>query len=166
MRQRLGIAAALIRDAHVILLDEPTSGLDPAGARAVAGLLRELAGQGVAVLVSSHLIGELEGLCDSYTVIRAGRVVWDGAAARVEREAPAAAYRLATTDDERALELAAGQPGVSAVRAAEGRGLRLSVEGDALAGFVLALGRAEVAVLRLEQVASPLESLFFALTGA
>ena len=83
MRQRLGIAAALLREPRVLALDEPTSGLDPAGIRDASALLRELAGEGVAVLVSSHQIGELEELCDSYTVLRDGRVVFDGAAAEV-----------------------------------------------------------------------------------
>ena len=60
MRQRLGLAAALLRSQRLLLLDEPTSGLDPSGTRAVAALVRELAGEGVAVLLSSHQIGELE----------------------------------------------------------------------------------------------------------
>ncbi|MDQ6729418.1 MAG: ATP-binding cassette domain-containing protein [Actinomycetota bacterium] len=78
MRQRLGIAAALLRTPRLLLLDEPTSGLDPAGTRDVSRLLRELSAQGVAVILSSHLIGELETLCDSYTILRSGRVVWEG----------------------------------------------------------------------------------------
>ena len=73
MRQRLGLAAALLRSPRLLLLDEPTSGLDPAGTRAVAALVRDLAAAGVAVLLSSHQIGELERVCDSYTVLREGR---------------------------------------------------------------------------------------------
>ena len=88
MRQRLGIAAALLRRPRLLLLDEPTSGLDPAGTRAVSALLRELSGQGVAVILSSHLIGELEALCHSYTIIRAGRIVWAGSAASWRRRPP------------------------------------------------------------------------------
>ena len=72
MRQRLGLAAALLRSPRLLLLDEPTSGLDPAGTRAVASLVRELAAEGVAVLLSSHQIGELERVCDAYTVMREG----------------------------------------------------------------------------------------------
>ena len=70
MRQRLGIAAALLRSPRLLLLDEPTSGLDPAGARDMAGLVRGLAADGTAVLLSSHLIGDLENVCDAYTVLR------------------------------------------------------------------------------------------------
>ncbi len=86
MRQRLGIAAAMLHRPRVLALDEPTSGLDPAGIRDTTALLRELAADGVAVLVSSHLIGELEELCDSYTILRDGAVIWDGSAAEVAAE--------------------------------------------------------------------------------
>jgi ABC-2 type transport system ATP-binding protein len=164
MRQRLGIAAALLRAPRLLLLDEPTSGLDPAGARSVAALVRELADRGVAVLLSSHQIGELEKVCDAYTVIRQGRVVWDGAAARLVAEAPASAYTLVTSDDDRALEIAGGIPGVRAARSPRGR-LAIAVQGGSLDALVLALGDARVAVRRLELLVSPLESMFFSLSG-
>jgi ABC-2 type transport system ATP-binding protein len=86
MRQRLGIAAALLHRPRVLALDEPTSGLDPAGIADTSALLRELAADGVAVLISSHLIGELEELCDSYTILLQGRVIWDGSAESVTQE--------------------------------------------------------------------------------
>ncbi|MBS1882363.1 MAG: ABC transporter ATP-binding protein [Actinobacteria bacterium] len=164
MRQRLGLAAALLRAPRLLLLDEPTSGLDPAGTHQVTALVRELAAGGVAVLLSSHQIGELERICDTYTVMRAGRVVWDGSAAELIAQAPASAYALATSDDERALAIAAEHPGVRAGRSRRG-GLALAVEAEALDGFVLALGDARVAVRRLDLLASPLETMFFALTG-
>ena len=164
MRQRLGIAAALLRAPRLLLLDEPTSGLDPGGARAVATLVRELADQGVAVLLSSHQIGELERVCDAYTIMRAGRVVWDGTASELEAQAPASAYALQTSDDVRALEVAGGMPGVRAGRSPRGQ-LAIAVPEGALDGLVLALGDARVAVRRLELLVSPLESMFFALSG-
>jgi ABC-2 type transport system ATP-binding protein len=164
MRQRLGIAAALLRAPRLLLLDEPTSGLDPAGARAVATLMRELADQGVAVLLSSHQIGELEKVCDAYTVIREGRVVWDGTAAQLAAQAPASAYALQTSDDDRALAIAARIPGVRAGRSPRGQ-LAMAVPEGSLDALVLALGDARVAVRRLELLVSPLESMFFALSG-
>jgi ABC-2 type transport system ATP-binding protein len=164
MRQRLGIAAALLRTPRLLLLDEPTSGLDPAGARAVAALVRELAGQGVAVLLSSHQIGELEKVCDAYTVIRDGRVVWDGTVAQLMAQAPGSAYALHTSDDDRALRIAAAIPGVRAGRSPRGQ-LAVSVREGNLDALVLALGDARVAVRRLELLLSPLESMFFALSG-
>lgn len=164
MRQRLGIAAALLRDPRLLLLDEPTSGLDPAGARAVAALVRELASQGVAVLLSSHQIGELEKVCDAYTFMRGGRIVWHGSAAEMAAQAPASAYALTTSDDERALALAPRLPGVRAGRAPGGR-LTIAVDSDAgLDAFVLTLADARIAVRRLEVLVSPLESMFFALS--
>jgi ABC-2 type transport system ATP-binding protein len=163
MRQRLGIAAALLRSPRLLLLDEPTSGLDPAGARDMARLVRRLAADGTAVLLSSHLIGDLENVCDSFTVLRRGEVVWDGSAQQLREQAPGSAYRLATSDDARALEIAEQHPGVHASTSPSGE-LRLAVTGRA-DDYVLDLGRAEIAVRRLELVVSPLESMFFALTS-
>ena len=91
MRQRLGIAAALMRSPRLLLLDEPTSALDPAGARLVIGLLRTLSQDGVGVLLSSNKIEEVERVCDSFTVLHRGRVAWDGNA---ERCAPTPHPRL------------------------------------------------------------------------
>ncbi|HXB63943.1 MAG TPA: ABC transporter ATP-binding protein [Solirubrobacteraceae bacterium] len=163
MRQRLGIAAALMRAPRLLLLDEPTSALDPAGARFVVGLVRALAQNGVAVLLSSHQIGEVEGACDSFSVLSRGRVVWEGSAGRMLAEAPPSAYRVATSDDARALALAHGQQGIKAERSPAGE-LTVQADDGALDPFVLALGRADVAVRRLELSMSPLESMFFALT--
>jgi ABC-2 type transport system ATP-binding protein len=164
MRQRLGIAAALLRAPRLLLLDEPTSGLDPSGVRDVGDLLRRLASEGAAVLLSSHLIGEIEDVCDSFTVLRHGRVVWDGSAQRLRDEAPGSAYRLVTSDDARALELAGQHPGVEVTRSAAEE-LRIVARAGSLDPYMLALGQAGVAVRRLELLVSPLESMFFALTS-
>jgi ABC-2 type transport system ATP-binding protein len=164
MRQRLGLAAALLRSPRLLLLDEPTSGLDPAGARAVAALVRDLAAGGVAVLLSSHQIGELERVCDSYTMLRAGRVVWDGTAAELEAEAPDCAYALLTGDDARALEIARSLTGVRA-RPSPAAGLVVAARPDELDALTLALGAASVPIRRLELLVSPLESVYFALTS-
>ena len=163
MRQRLGIAAALLREPRLLLLDEPTSGLDPAGAREVGVLLRELSSRGVAVLLSSHLIGEIESSCDGFTVVARGRVVWSGSVAQLRAQAPASAYALATSDDGRALEVAELHPGTRARRSRTGE-LEIEIQERDLDSFVLALGQLGVAVRRLELRLSPLESMFFALT--
>ena len=164
MRQRLGIAAALLRQPRLLLLDEPTSGLDPAGAREVGALLRELSSQGTAVLLSSHLIGEIESTCDGFTVVARGQVVWSGSAAQLRAQAPASAYSLVTSDDERALQIAEIHPGVQASRSRTGE-LEIEIQEQELDSFVLALGVQRVAVRRLELRISPLESMFFALTA-
>jgi ABC-2 type transport system ATP-binding protein len=77
MRQRLGIAAALLGDPPVLMFDEPVNGLDPEGIVWIRGLLRSLAAQGRAILVSSHLMGELEGSADHLVVVGQGRLVAD-----------------------------------------------------------------------------------------
>ena len=106
MRQRLGIAASLLRAPRLLLLDEPTSGLDPGGVREIGALVREISDDGVAVVLSSHQIGEIEGVCHAFTFLRSGQVVWDGSAAQLRAHAPSSSYRLQTSDDPRALEIA------------------------------------------------------------
>ncbi len=162
MRQRLGIAAALLRSPRLLLLDEPTSGLDPGGARAVATLVHELAAEGVAVLLSSHHIGELERVCRGYTFLREGRIVWNGSAAELDAQAPASAFELHSSDDGLALRLAREHPGLRAQMSSHG-GIVLTVRPGVLDDYVLALGEARVAIRRLELRVSPLESMFFAL---
>jgi ABC-2 type transport system ATP-binding protein len=164
MRQRLGIAASLLRAPRLLLLDEPTSGLDPAGARAVATLVRELASDGVAILLSSHQIGELERVCTSFTFMREGRVVWDGTAAELDAQAPVSAFELATSDDVRALKLASEHEGVRAQASPRG-GIALTARQERLDSYVLALADARVAIRRLELRVSPLETMFFALNA-
>ena len=78
MRQRLGIAAAMLGDPRVLILDEPANGLDPEGIRWLRGLLRALAGEGRTILVSSHLLSEMELLADDVVIIAAGRLVRQG----------------------------------------------------------------------------------------
>jgi ABC-2 type transport system ATP-binding protein len=85
MQQRLGIAQALIGRPPLLLLDEPTSALDPAGRRVVRGLLAEVRSRGISVLLSSHLLGEVELVCDRVAILLAGEVVRQGSPAELER---------------------------------------------------------------------------------
>ena len=78
MQQRLGIAQALVGSPRLLLLDEPTSALDPVGRRIVRGLLEELRGRGVSVLLNSHLLSEVELVCDHVAIIARGRLVMAG----------------------------------------------------------------------------------------
>src|ERR1700735_2850529 len=78
MKQRLGIAAAMLAGPELLILDEPTNGLDPAGIVEMRGLIKSFASDGITVLVSSHLISEIEQICDYVVMIRAGRLVHQG----------------------------------------------------------------------------------------
>jgi ABC-2 type transport system ATP-binding protein len=85
MQQRLGIAQALIGSPRLLMLDEPTSALDPVGRRVVRDLLRELRGRGIAVVLSSHLLSEVELVCDRVAILVAGRIVTEGTPAKLAR---------------------------------------------------------------------------------
>ena len=85
MQQRLGIAQALVGSPRLLMLDEPTSALDPVGRRIVRDLLLELKGRGVAVLLNSHLLSEIELVCDRVAIMLAGRVVQQGAPGELAR---------------------------------------------------------------------------------
>jgi ABC-2 type transport system ATP-binding protein len=85
MQQRLGIAQALVGDPQLLLLDEPTSALDPAGRRAVRALLEELRGREIAVLLNSHLLGEVEQVCDRVVILSRGTVTAAGRPAELTR---------------------------------------------------------------------------------
>ena len=88
MKQRLGIAAALLGDPALLILDEPANGLDPQGVHEMRGLVGSLAHSGRTVLVSSHDLSELEQLCDWLVMIEAGRSLYQGPADELPRTAP------------------------------------------------------------------------------
>src|SRR5947207_12420139 len=147
MRQRLGIAAALLRDPKLLLLDEPTTGLDPAGMRDMRDLVRRLASEGITVLLSSHLLTEVEELCNRVAIIRKGRIVYEGKLADL-KAASASGYRLRTTDAEPARTIASRQPGVSDVRI-DNRDLRLAASEADVAELTRALGTAGIGITML-----------------
>jgi ABC-2 type transport system ATP-binding protein len=102
MRQRLGIAAALLGDPPALLLDEPFNGMDPEGIIWMRGYLRELAAQGRAVLVSSHLMSELQGTADHLVVIGRGRVIADAGVAQLIATASGDRLTVRTREPDRA----------------------------------------------------------------
>ncbi|HLJ02722.1 MAG TPA: ABC transporter ATP-binding protein [Solirubrobacteraceae bacterium] len=162
MKQRLGIAAALLRDPHLLILDEPATGLDPAGMRDMRELIRRLADQGMTVLLSSHLLAEVEELCNRVAIVRSGRIVYEGEIAQLKRSA-GTTYRLRTTDNERALAVCQAQPGLNAVRSDNGH-ISFAAEERVVAGLSEALVRAGALILALSPETATLEHLFFTLT--
>jgi ABC-2 type transport system ATP-binding protein len=162
MRQRLGIAAALLREPRLLLLDEPATGLDPAGMRDMRRLIRRLADGGMTVLLSSHLMPEVEELCNRVAIVRAGAIVYEGAIADLKQTA-GSTYRLRTTDDERALAVCQAQPGIEEVRMDSGD-VAFSAGEDQVAELSVALVEAGALIRSLVPQTASLEDLFFKLT--
>ncbi|HQZ00574.1 MAG TPA: ATP-binding cassette domain-containing protein, partial [Propionicimonas sp.] len=149
MRQRLGIAAALLQPRELLVLDEPTNGLDPQGTREVRHLIADLAADGTTVFVSSHLLAEVEQLCTHLGVMRTGRLVAQGPMSE-QRALTATRFRLRTPDSGLAMETLAGLGVVDAVAAPDGVGGSLG--GLAPDRIVHSLVTAGVAVAEFVQV--------------
>jgi ABC-2 type transport system ATP-binding protein len=168
MRQRLGIAAALLRDPELLLLDEPTTGLDPGGMRDMRELIRRLAGEGITIVLSSHLLTEVEEVCNRVAIVRSGRIVYEGEIAEL-KGASANAYTLSTTDDERALAVCRAQPGIADVRSgrtdpASPSRIMFTADAKAVGELSAALVEARALILALTPQTTSLEELFFSLT--
>jgi ABC-2 type transport system ATP-binding protein len=168
MRQRLGLAAALLTKPRLLVLDEPVNGLDPAGKRHVHDTLTRLAADGTAVVLSSHRMDDLEALCSDVTILATGRVVFSGPLGKLADADRELDYRLVTSDIEAARHVAAGTDGIQVIDNAGGRPDREVLVVRALVSdldeLVPRLVRADIAVRELTPMISPLESAFLALT--
>jgi ABC-2 type transport system ATP-binding protein len=160
MKQRLGVAAALLKDPELVILDEPTNGLDPAGMRDMARLIRELGTGDRTVLLSSHLLGEVQDICDRVAIISAGRIVTERPVSdlRGEQELVITAAPL-----PRAHELLTSLYGVEAVHQYDDT-LRVQVAPDEVADLNRRLVEAGIAVSGLRTAERGLEDVFFELT--
>ena len=162
MRQRLAIAAALLHDPRLIILDEPTNGLDPAGQIEIRELIRTLAASGRTIFLSSHVLYEVEQLCDQVAILKQGRVVARGAVVELLRRGHRVLVRVAG-DAAAAAELLRGVAWVGGV---EPRGdallVEASVERAAELNMLLAGQRIAVAEIRAEE--RHLEDLFLDVT--
>jgi ABC-2 type transport system ATP-binding protein len=164
MRQRLGIASALLRRPRLLLLDEPATGLDPGGMRDMRELIRDLAARGITVLLSSHLLVEVEELCNRVAIVRAGRVVYEGTLADL-RDRAGVSYLLRTGNDEIARRVCAAQAGIDEVREVQPDGLLFRASGERAVGELsLALVESGAPLLELTPRQASLEDLFFQLT--
>jgi ABC-2 type transport system ATP-binding protein len=161
MKQRLGVAAALLKEPRLLILDEPTNGLDPAGMAQMRTLVRRVGAAGCTVLLSSHLMGEVEQLCDRVGVLAGGRLITESTVAQLR-----GGTRLRVVADP--LELAAKH-----LRAVLGPD-RVRVSGGALdldagpahaAEINAELVRAGIAVGELRPVERALEQVFLELTA-
>jgi len=160
MRQRLGIAQALLGSPRVLILDEPANGLDPAGIREIRGLLRSLASEGMSILVSSHLLAEIELMCDRVAIIHKGKMVTSGKVSDL----------ISST---RSLEIRVDDP-TRAVDVAKSHGYSPSVDEDTLRfaideslapPLIAALVENGVAVFHATAELQTLEEMFIEATG-
>jgi|FLYL01.1.fsa_nt_gi ABC-2 type transport system ATP-binding protein len=161
MRQRLAVAAALLHDPELLILDEPTNGLDPAGIREFRDLIRRLAAGGKTVFVSSHLLAEVEQMCDEVAIINRGRLVMQGAVADITRRERR--LRLVTTDNDRAADVLRALPWVTNV-ASEDAALLVDAPKERGAEISRALALAEVYLWEMAPAETSLEDVFLELT--
>ncbi len=162
MRQRLGIAIALLKDPELLILDEPANGLDPAGIREVRELVRRLADEGRTVFLSSHLLSEIEQVCDEVAIVSAGRTVTQGSVSDVLARARPAALWVKVTDLVGATDALrrAGLPAES-----DGDRIRVGVVAERAEGVTRALVAAGHFPSELRPIETTLEDAFFALTA-
>jgi ABC-2 type transport system ATP-binding protein len=160
MKQRLGVAAALLKDPELLILDEPTNGLDPKGMAEMRDLIRSL-GQGErTVLLSSHLMGEVEQICDRVGVIRQGQLVAEGTVADLRGRG---GLLIKAEPVEKAAEVARNVSGVEGVRVEDGV-LRVTTEPERAPEIARELVSAEVNLSELRPAQRSLEEAFFELT--
>lgn len=160
MGQRLGLGAALLHRPELLILDEPTNGLDPAGMREIRELLRRLADEGVTVFLSSHLLHEVEQVCDRVTMLANGRVVAQGTVAQLL--GGTGLVRIRVDGTERAAEALASLGGVTAVRP---NGHYVEIEGASSQAVIVHLVERNVVPSEVITGRADLESVFLSLTG-
>ncbi len=159
MRQRLGVARCLLADPELLILDEPMNGLDPAGMEEFRLMIRSLVDEGRTVVLSSHLLDEVEKTCDAIAIVDQGRVVVQGPIDELTGEA--STVLVATSDDLRAQALLAGE----VVEPVEG-GLRVQIADErSVAAINRRLVEAGVDVHRLEPERASLERRFLEITS-
>jgi ABC-2 type transport system ATP-binding protein len=168
MRQRLGLAAALLTHPRLVILDEPANGLDPAGKRQIHDVIDRLADDGVAVVLSSHRMDDLAALCAEVTILATGRVAFSGPVEKLAAESGDLDYRLLTSNPARARAIAADLPDVRVQQSSTRSQDSIIVSGPvaAMDSLIFRLADVGIAVRELAPAVAPLEAAFLALTGA
>jgi ABC-2 type transport system ATP-binding protein len=161
MRQRLGIAAALLGDPEVLIFDEPVNGLDADGVRWVRHLVRDLASEGRTVLVSSHLLSEMQQTADHLVVIGRGHLIADASISEVLGSRGAPALRVRSADPE-ILGRALDRAGADVERLDDGALLVAGISADTIGS---AAREVDVVLHELTEVSSSLEQVYLELTA-
>jgi len=162
MKQRLGVAAALMGEPELIVLDEPTNGLDPAGMADMRALVVELARGGQTVLLSSHLLAEVQEICDRVGVINGGKLLRESTVAELRGETT---LRIRATPVDRALAVAMRVAGDDGVQVTD-HGLVLNLPATAAPDLTRQLVAADVDVHEVAPMERTLEEVFFEMTTA
>lgn len=163
MKQRLGLANALLKPRELLILDEPTNGLDPQGTREVRNLIRSLAAEGITIFVSSHLLSEIEQVCSHLAVMTSGRIVAQGSIE--ELRANGRTMLIARVSDSSAAVNLLAELGVDSPEV-DGDAVQAEVPADFdTAGFNEKLVRSGVRVSELRLASQSLEEYFVELTG-
>ena len=162
MKQRLGLAYALLGDPELLFLDEPTNGMDPAGMAEVRDLIRSLGTGGRTVLLSSHLLHEVEQVCDSVAILSRGKLIAQGDVADLLRSQDE--IRLQTTDNDKAVEVLKALEWIDDVKMEDGE-VVVGATSDRVPEVSTALGRSEVYVTGISTGQKSLESYFLEVTG-
>jgi ABC-2 type transport system ATP-binding protein len=164
MRQRLGIARCLLADPELLILDEPMNGLDPAGIQEFRGFVHEFVAEGRTIVLSSHLLDEVEKTCDHVAIVDRGRVVTQGSIEELRREG-APTLVIETADPATALPLLASHPAVVKVTQ-DGAELVVTLTDSAAAPDInRRLVEAGQDVLRLDPSRASLETRFLEITS-
>jgi ABC-2 type transport system ATP-binding protein len=162
MRQRLAVATAILHDPELVILDEPTNGLDPAGIREFRSLVRQFAEEGKTVFVSSHILNEVEQMCDEVAILKSGQLLTQGPVATLV--APSGVLELRTTDvaGAEAAIRALGWPG-AITREADGR-LAVEAAPERAAEISRALAERQIWLTELRTRENSLEDFFLEVT--
>lgn len=161
MRQRLGIASTLIADPMLVILDEPTNGLDPAGQREIRALVKELAAEGRAVLLASHLLHDVQQIADRVVVVHRGKLVMSGTVAQMIGRV--GGYRLQVAELDRAAAVIGALAFVREVRI-DGGLLTVGTDERRGADINRALAEAGIYAETIERQTATLEEVFMELT--
>jgi ABC-2 type transport system ATP-binding protein len=168
MRQRLGVAACLLADPELLILDEPMNGLDPAGMHEMRAMIASLAGEGRTVVLSSHLLDEVQRTCDAVAIVDHGRVIRQGSIDELIRGAGAAVVQVDCAEPARAKQLV-DDAGIAAGTAITDTGLAVTLPAGASREVVADLNRrlvgAGIDVYGLREVQASLEDWFLSVTS-
>ena len=168
MRQRLGVAACLLADPELLMLDEPMNGLDPAGMHEMRAMISSLAGEGRTVVLSSHLLDEVERTCDAVAIVDHGRVIRQGPIDELIRGAGAMVVQVDCAEPARAVQLI-DEAGIAAGTALADAGLTVTLPAGASRDLVADLNRrlvtAGIDVYGLREIQASLEDWFLSVTS-